>query len=382
MHMNLHCRLTVVILLLCSVAGTRAGAQTPAAVDPAAAALGRAWTAIAAGRPAEAVAAADELLKSNPRDRRAVTVKVEALASAAPVRALDAYEKWLTIVSTEDIFLLDPVARGTLERIASETDARLRLDALEILARAGVRSARERLSQEGGGAGDLALARLGDRAALARLKGAGFDQKRPELRIDILSLAGASAFDSLRPFLAEKSGAVRAKAIEAIGRVAGKAAIEDLRAAAADPEFHVRATANVALAKLGDAQALSIVQEMLSSPVPDVRLLAATAFADRGPGPWVDALLPLLNNNEGVIKLKAAELLAPVKPEAARSVLEAAAEDGNPVVRVEAARVSATPAVAGALSADLASLRRALRNADPAVRLHAASAILAGLAPK
>lgn len=380
MSINLF-RLTVIIL--CSVAGTRVSSQTAGPADAAAAALGRAWTAIAAGRTDEAVAAADQLLKTNPRDRRAMTVKVEALAPETPLLALDAYEKWLAVVSSEDIFLLDPIARGTLERIASGTGARLRLEALEILAGAGVVSARQRLSQDGGRAADLALARLGDRAAWERLKGAEFDQQRPELRIEVLSLGGASALDSLRPLLAEKSGAVRAKAVEAIGRVGGKAAIEDLRAAVADPEFHVRATATVALAKLGDAQAARAVEEMLTSPVADVRLLAAEAFSARGAGPWVDAILPLLNNNEGVIKLRAAELLAPVNPEAARSVLDAASQDANPVVRSEAARVLGAPAVARALSGDLAALRRALRDADAAVRLHAASAILgAGVSGK
>ena len=381
MCIHLH-RAVAVIVVLCAATSSAVFAQTPAPADRTAATLGRAWIAIAAGRTAEAVAAADELLETNPRDHRAVTAKVEALATSSPLPALDAYEKWLTLVTAEDIFLLEPIARGTLEGLAAGQDARLRVEALEALARAGSASARERLA-DGGTAGDLALARLGDRAAVARLTDiAAQKQQRPEMRIEILALAGPSAVDSLRPFLVEKSGAVRAAAIDAIARVGGAAVIEDLKAAAADQEFHVRATANVALAKLGDPQAAEVVAEMLASPVADVRLLAASAFSDRGAGPWVDAILPLLNSDEGLIRLRAAELLAPIDPEAARVALSAAAQSANPVVRGEAARVLATPALAGAAAADTSALRRALRDTDAAVRLHAASAILSAAARK
>jgi HEAT repeat protein len=177
--------------------------------------------------------------------------------------------------------------------------------------------------------------------------------------------------------MTDRSGAVRALAVEALGRVGGDAAVEDLKAAAADPEFHVRATANVALATLGDTQAAAVVTGMLASPVADIQLLAARAFAGRGPGPWIDAILPLLGSNEGLVTLRAAELLAPFRPDAVRSALNGSAESTNPVVRSEAVRVMATAAVAGAGAADLAALRRALRDPEAPVRLHAASAILA-----
>lgn len=367
----------------CSIPfGSVLSAQTGNARDSAAATLARAWTAIAAGRTAEAVAAADELLKTNPRDRRAVTAKIEALAPASPVPALDAYEAWLTIVRADDLFLLEPIARGTVEAVASGGDARLRRNALEALARAGVPGARDRLIKDAGAAADLALARLGDRAAAARLASAPeFEQHRPELRIEVLSLGGTSAIEPLRRLTSDRSGAVRALAVEALGRAGGNAVVEDLKAASADPEFHVRATANVALARLGDAEATVALDGMLASPVADIRLLAARAYADRGPGPWVDAILPLLGSDEGLTRLRAAELLAPVNPEAVRAALNAASVSANPVVRGEAARVLGAVALTGVGAADLSALRRALRDPDASVRLRAASAILAAASP-
>src|SRR5688572_1495279 len=184
MHLDRTLAVTVVI---CAAAMSPVSAQTAAPADKSAATLGRAWSAIAAGRTAEAVAASDELLAINPRDHRAVTAKVEALAASSPLPALDAYEKWLTLVTAEDIFLLEPIARGTLEGLAAGQDARLRLEALEALARAGSASARQRLAGAGV-AGDLALTRLGDRAAAARLGDvAAQQQQRPEVRIEILA---------------------------------------------------------------------------------------------------------------------------------------------------------------------------------------------------
>jgi HEAT repeat protein len=208
----------------------------------------------------------------------------------------------------------------------------------------------------------------------------------PQTLAKALVPAGPTAVPTLRALLKNGAAPVRMEAALALGRMNALDAIPDLKALMNDPE--AQSFAAVALARLGDADAEKIVQHMLQSPVFDVRLLAAQAYEGKGQGPWVQALMPALQDPNGLTRIRAAELLAPVAPEAARPVLAEAANDPNPVVRADVTRVMEKT---GLLSPTvqqtdpskrlderftLASLRRLLRDADPAVRLHAAGAIL------
>lgn len=374
-------RLAVLVVVSWTVAAPSAQ-QPPSAIASPASQVARGWAALAAGTPAAAVRIADELLTTNPRDHRALTLKVEALATTDPLRGLDAYERWLSLVRFEDLFLLEPIARGTLEQIVSGGDTGLKIEALERLVRTGAPGARERLravrTEANSVAVDAALLRAGDPDAAVRLteQASNAAGGRAERIAEVLVAAGQPAIPALRRLLTDPAGPTRAAALRSLGRLDARAALTDIRDRLTDLDPLVRAWAAVALARMGDRQGEDRVSEMLGSPVADLRLLAAEAYADKGNGPWVSTILPLLKDPAGLTRLRAAELLAPVEPEAARLVLTEAAGDANPVVRAEATRIFEEPAVSLLTPSDWPTLRRWLRDKDAVVRLHTAGALI------
>jgi HEAT repeat protein len=277
------------------------------------------------------------------------------------------------------VFLLDPIAHGTLWQIADGEDTGLRLLALESLARGGSPGARSRLRvlTDSTPAALAALADLGDApSATALVDGALGGQIRPENAAELLPAAGFAAIDALVSLLKHPVAPVRADAIRGLGRVGARGAIPQLRAALTDPHPLVSSSAVVALTRLGDPEGEERANRMLGSDVPDMRLMAAAAFAARGDSRWTASVTPLLKDPNGLTRLTAAELLAQVEPEAAYGVVAAALCDQNPVVRAAGARVLAAPALAVMVQSDLASLRRLLRDPDESVRLRASALIL------
>ena len=99
--------------------------------------LARGWAALADGRAAESIKAADGILGRSPGSHRAVDLKIEALAATAPTQALDSYEAWLNRTRIEDVFLLVPIARGTLTQIADGSDRAIAMQARLRLAETG-----------------------------------------------------------------------------------------------------------------------------------------------------------------------------------------------------------------------------------------------------
>lgn len=342
-------------------------------------ALGRAWSALARGRTSDAVAAADEALRVNPRSHDAVAVRITAIAPSQSTLALESYESWMSRTSTEDIFLLQPIARGVLWQIVEGNDSSLRLTALERLARAGSTSARGRLQELRGStpSAAAALARQGDRAAAtALIEGARAGTISPDVAAEILPAAGAEAIPTLRAMLKHAAPTVRAEAIRSLGALGATDVIPQLRTALADPHPLVNSSAAVALTRLGDPEGEERANKMLESDVADMRLMAAAAFASRGEGPWVAAVMPLLQDPNGLTRLLAAELIAPLNPDAAREAATGALGDQNPNVRSQATRLFALPALGAAAKRDVAKLRGLLRDPDPAVRLEAAALIV------
>lgn len=372
-------RWSVFVVIIACVARVQAQDRTP---DAYAAALGRAWTALAHGQQADAVRAADEALRINARSHDAIAAKIAALSVADAARALDTYEGW--VKTTDDVFLLDPIARGVLASIAAGGDTALQIAALEQLARAGTEAARTRLAElrtkAQNHAAAAALARLGDAAAASKLvetvrSGAVAPDAAPEL----LESAGSAAVPALRELLKHPVAPVRADAARALGRLGVTDAASDLRTAMADQNPLVSASAAVALTKLGDREGETRTKEMLESELPDFRLMAAEAYVGRGGGPWVNAIMPLLRDPNGLMRFQAAALIAPIDPDAVREVLVSGVSDPNPVIRGEAARVLADQIASKSVMTDLPSVRRLLRDRDPAVRLRAAEIVL-GLA--
>ena len=372
-------------MILLPAAAPRADArQATARGDAAAAAIGRAWAALAAGRITDAVRAADEALAADPLDHHAVTVKVEALSRRNAIAALDVYDAWVRRVRTEDAFLLRPVARTTLRDLAAGADRLLQVRALERLAQAGDRAAGDALSELSKSAGlraDLPRARGGDAAAARRLLAAGdVAAIPPQAFAEAIAAAGPEAAPRLIELLKSPVPPARSAAALALGKLQAASAIPALREMmAGDPMG--RPYAAVALAQLGDAEAEAAVGTLLHSEVPDTRLLAARAYAGKGRGPWVDALVPLLGDPNGLTRIRAAELLTTTEPERARAVLEQGLSDPNPVVRADVARVFEetglfTPPNDSPAEGNLTLLRRLLRDADPEVRLRAAGGIM------
>ena len=319
--------------------------------------LSRGWSRLAAGQPNEAATIAERALTRMPRDHDALSLALSArVAQGKPVAALDFYEQWLKASGAEDVFVLEHVARGTLEEIAGGGDRGLALQALEALSRAGVAGGAERL---------------------ARLRGAVDPATaRPETRIEALKAGGAASIPALRQIMRDEKGPVRASALRALAAMDAHEVTEDARNLLSDPDPLVRASAAVALARFGDPDGESRVKQMLASPVADIKLLAAEAYVGRGNGPWVEALVPLLDDPDGLNRLRAAELLAPLKPELARPVLEKAATDTNPVVRADAARILTSTETGFTTPGSLPVFRRMMRDADAAVRVQGASGVM------
>ncbi len=347
------------------------------------AALARGWSALAQGRAETAIAAADELLARSPWSHQAIALKIEALAVVDPMRALDAYESWLGLRTTEDAGLLEPIARTVLLAVARGTDPGLRREAARLLERAhvavpalpGGEAGKDRVEQL---VEDAARAAKGDAAAVARLQGAVAAPDIPDKTpiAQALETAGPAGVPILVTMLNGPAGPGRAAAAAALGRMHADQARPALQQALKDPDPFVRSSAAVALFRLGDQQGQDFVNRMLDSEVPDLRLMAAEAW-DGQPGPWVSAIAPLLDNPDGLTRLQAARVIAPVDPEAARRVFQEALRDPNPVIRAEAARLADTNLSSQPAAGDVTRLRALLRDADATVRLQAAGALLA-----
>lgn len=378
-------------------AQTASSQQAAPEVSADVAALAGGWAALAAGRRDDALKAADAQLKRRPGDHRAVDLKIEALAGREPLLALDAYEAWLARTRSEDVFLLVPVARGTLALIASAQDRGLALQAAQKLARSGEPQDAARLqalskdAAVGGPQADVMLALDGDAAAAQRLATPEAAKSvQPLTLAKALGAGGTGVAPALQSLLKHPAAPVRMEAALSLGRTGAAEAIPALKALMNDPE--VRAYAAVALVQLGDADAEPVVQELMQSPVLDMRVLGAQAYAAKGNGPWVQALMPALQDPNGLTRIRAAEMLLPVAPEAATPVLLEAAKDPNPVVRGDVTRVldrheaqigagaaaasSASAGSSGSGSMSLDVLRRLLRDPDAATRLRAAGTIL------
>jgi HEAT repeat protein len=356
------------IVLLAGIA-VSAGAQTrDRAPETPAMSIARGWTALAAGRNDDAVRAAESVLKGNPRDHHAAGLLVAAeLAAKRPSNALDGYERWLAARRQEDVFLLEEIARGVLQELAASPDTQLQSEALLILARSGVESARSTLVASTKSMNALAArTRLGDPVAIEELRQlAASDSGRDKTAIvKALGEAGPANAEAIASLLADRSPMTRAAAAEALGELGIKSAIPALQKLLSDNDPLARSTAAVALAKLGDPSGNDLVVSMIANESPEVRLFAAEAYRNRPAADWIDAVRPSLTDKNGLNRLNAANLIAAVDPDAARATLTEAVADANPVIRMQAAAILVRRGLA-----DIAQLRKLLRDADGWVRL-------------
>ena len=390
--MTARVRIITAVLAVALTSARPLAAQPPttavAAAPRGAPELAKGWQALAGGRAAEAERAADTLLKATPRDHDALALKVRArLAGPGVAAALDTYEAWLPSVRQhEDVFLLETIATGLAESLASSPDPAISARALALLAALGDRTAQAKLSaltsSSGSAQSDAALARLGDAAAVNRLAGRVKNGGTRDVSDaidaladgDVKTAAGviAGALDPARP-LPTKMAAARA-----LGRLGDPSLVPQLKQALKDPDPPVRVMAAAALARLGDESSAELMRTYANSPVGDLRLLAVEAGAAGNPtGAWVGVATGVLQDPDPLVRLRAAELLLQhaAEPGAARDVFAQALGDTNPAMRFAAARrLDNIPAAA--LEGDLATLRKLLRDSSPLVQLAAAGGIL------
>ncbi len=351
--------------------------------------LAEGWSALAGGRTTEAEAAAEKLLRAGSRRHDAVSLTIAARVQGGRVdRALDRYEEWIKTAPHEDVFLLQPIAGGTLEALATASDAGIRVDALRELAEAGDKSAGERLAAmaaAGGmrGMADEALARGGDAQAIARLtRLVGTKGGRDDVSGAIEALAAARPAEAVTTIAAALDPArampTKMAAARALGELGSADGVPALRQALKDPEPSVRMMAAAALARLGDQGGADVIREMENSPVTDIRLMAAEASAAASPtGGWVATATTALQDPDPLVRLTAARMLIAhgADPAAARATLDRALNDPNPALRLVAVgTLEQIPAPR--LGDDIPTLRRLLRDADARVRMGAASALL------
>ncbi len=346
--------------------------------DAAQTALAQARAALSAGRLDEAVKLADGLLSATPSNREAVDVKIRALTTGGKSDlALRAYDAYAASAKRQDAGLLTPLAEGALQILGAptQTETRLRAEALERLARHGRASARSDLEKMALSASDASLARLGDVKAalrLAELAASPAVQNKVPIIENLRAAKAVKQAYVLVPLLDDTNPLVQVAAAQALGALGHREALPQLRGLLEARVPYVRMSAAVAIARLGDRSADAQITSLLKSDSPDVRLLAVEALADGKDRGWTSVAKALLADPNGLTRLRAAELLLTAEPDAARPVLAKAASDANPVVRQEAVRVLETRA-----PYDVRLLRSLLADSSAWVRLHAAGALLA-----
>ena len=350
---------TLLFLILLGQSNAPAAAQ-PSASNTERAALARGWTALAAGRTAEAGRIAAQLLTKQPWSHAAIELSISAQAVESPIKALDAYERWLG-QRPDDPGLLEPISVAVLTQLADNSDPALASEARKLLAQPG--------PAESGAPQKSEVERRRLEEALRS------DVPDKTATAEALGESGPAAIPALTEFLQASHGPNRAAAAKALGKLQARDAEASLLDAMKDEDPFVRSSAAVALARIGNATGTEYVGQMLASPVPSVRLMAAEAW-NGAPGPWVEAIRPLLKDDNALVRVRAAALLAPVDPESSRETLSNSLADKNPVIRAESGKRLASLMPREADVADVARLRRNLREQDPWVRLYAAGALL------
>lgn len=337
--------------------------------------------ALEAGKVEDAIALADRVLVRLPGRADVAQVKIEALFAAhKPDDALAVYETFAKAnQGKDDPAILAVMGRAVLKQIADTPNDLAAPAALGALARAGDKPARQKLvtmSQSTTDASSAALAtevlaRLGDPKAIDALVKLASSES-PNRSAGALKTLGELRERRAAPVvvaaLASPNVLVKLMAINAAGRLKAVDAKPALEKTLKDSPYALRLQAAGALFALGDKAGLEPLQQALASEYPDARLGAAASLAEAGDRSWRASITPILTNQDGLLRFKAAELLLATDHAAAIDVLDKGATDPNPTIRAEVARI-----VADDPRADLALVRRFLKDQSAWARLYAAS---------
>ena len=383
-------RAAVAALLSLGGLATSAAAQVPD-VPARPASMPEARRALAEGRTADALRMAEAVARNAPRNREAAELQIQILVRLEAVpRALSAYDRYAGAVGKPEAALLAPIALQQL-RVTADTavdDPRLAIEALERLAGAGDPSGRSRLQQisiDRAGStvavlADGALARLGDASASARLSNLVSSEgiRDKSTLVEAIARSGSrSGAADLRVLLQDPEPHTRIAAMEALGRMGDRDSIPAIRALLQDDYPPVRSRAVLVLARLGDAGVSEAVARMKESPVGDVRLEVLASDRTLSAADRRAAVRAILADPDPLTRVKAAEAIAVEDPEAAMAALVRVTGEADMSARREAARALET-----LKPADLAVCRRLLADPSDWVRVYAAGAVLAAVAPK
>ncbi|MGE3840007.1 MAG: ABC transporter permease subunit [Vicinamibacterales bacterium] len=345
--------------------------------------LAEARTALASGDARRAITAADAILAKSPLATDALTLKLEALASASDWETgLDAYERFLKAGGREDADMLKLIGTASLREVIAFFPT-VRQLAQARLACGGDRTAllelrRSPIARPDDVDGMVARALLGDVAVGSTLRDRALDGP-PATRVAALQglaqLRDRGAGDAVRSGLKHPDPNVRLAALR-LARTTALGGVEaEIQALLADQVGLVTAEATAALAVLGDERAISLLPGLAASPIPDVRLAALAAQLQRQPTPAVlQGLAAVARLRSSGAWMSAVDLLAESDPGAAASALRDALGDDNPSVRIQALRLASQ--VPMNEQGDLARFRGLLRDPNTFVRLEA-SAVLA-----
>src|SRR5260221_2782989 len=213
-------------------------------------AMAAGWTAAARGQVDVALKEADGLLTRRPWDRGALMLKINALAAATPLGALDVYERWIVAGHGDDAGVLEPVAIGVLNEIANGRAAELKRPALRALAAARVAAAQPALdalapSPETQAERDIELARSGDPAAAERLnREAAAPESATPASAKALSEIGLAGEPCLLLLLKSRNPPTRSPPAEALGPMESQRAREPLKPPTQDARPVVRDAVN------------------------------------------------------------------------------------------------------------------------------------------
>lgn len=285
---------------------------------PAAGCANRAKTSVAlyeSGDYAGAARAAEAGLAAHPDDRGLWQMRIRAaLALGDSAGVARAYAAYRATLDDDDRELLRDVAEATLRQALASPSAKLKLVAIDAVARAELQSLAEQVAERMEDQDDRVVAA----AAVAILR--GFPQA-PEVADQMLRSEDPEA---------------RRIAVDGVGKKVGKLASTDLiKAAATDPDPRVRAAAIRWLGQLRERDALDTLRRNLRHPDDAVRAAAVTALARLNLGDLALVAKQALADKSLAVRLAAIDALVAAKLAPELAIL--AQSDPEPMVAVEAA---------------------------------------------
>jgi HEAT repeat protein len=339
--------------------------------------LAEGWAALGKGDAAAASRIAWQELGRDPASVGALSLAVEADLQKGSTAGLATYEKWLGSRRVDSPYILRRLSRVLLvEASGKQPNVAARLEALKALAADGDAAAAAELEQaltSGRLAETRVLASMGSERAIKQL--IAQLTAMPGSKTPIIEALGQSksklAVPPLKTLLSDANDLNRASAAEALSRLGATDAVPQIQALLNDPVFTVKLKAAGALVRLNDTTGLPFLSELMSSEHAGIRIAAAQELESRPDAAWQGLVRSLANDPDPLVRVQAARLIAPYDLQLASTVLDGLMRDSNIAIREAASGV-----VVERVAADFASLRSLLHSGDLMVRVKASARVL------